>query len=471
MTSGQKLEVIYDWRQTRLVQRLLGRGEMVTFGTGPSAQLVAPEGQADHLGQDPWPKKMPLLRPRPIGHRLRLLPAMTGRLQVRGQSVDVGSLFAAPGKKRFLRKPAPHREIDLAPGDTAELVVDAVNQLRITLAFVDPPEILRRPRMTEPLLWKCLFWSVNAILSALIVIIYFGSRIPPFTPEVAISEARLARIIKTEPVRDVMAEARAKAEADARAAEARRKQREREAAESRKAKQAEGKLGRADATRKDTVMPKGREDMLREKVSKTGLLAAIGNSAAAGSGLGKLLSQENDVEQAVNGLQGAKLAVGRGSQGLGIAGTGLGGGGNSFGHIQGSGNLDVGAGRGHGRRGPNLGGPKERQVGQTLETGNADTEGGLSKEQVMRVVRAHATAIKYCYEKELQRAPHLSGRIDIAWVVHSDGSVDRVRVAKSGVGNAAVEGCIVRTIKSWQFPKADADTIVQSFPFLFKGGS
>jgi hypothetical protein len=25
-------------------------------------------------------------------------------------------------------------------------------------------------------------------------------------------------------------------------------------------------------------------------------------------------------------------------------------------------------------------------------------------------------------------------------------------------------------VKSWQFPKADADTIVQSFPFLFKGG-
>ena len=26
-------------------------------------------------------------------------------------------------------------------------------------------------------------------------------------------------------------------------------------------------------------------------------------------------------------------------------------------------------------------------------------------------------------------------------------------------------------VRQWQFPKSDADTIVQSFPFLFKGGT
>jgi hypothetical protein len=42
-------------------------------------------------------------------------------------------------------------------------------------------------------------------------------------------------------------------------------------------------------------------------------------------------------------------------------------------------------------------------------------------------------------------------------------------VAKTAMNNDAVEGCLVRTLKGWQFPKADADTIVQSFPFFFKG--
>jgi outer membrane biosynthesis protein TonB len=472
MSRALKLEVVYDWREIRLSQRLLERGDSVSFGTGPRASLVAPEGQADHLGQDPWPKKMALLSPRRIGYRLRLVPAMTGRLTLGGKTVDVGSLFTLPAKKRFLRKPAAHRDVEFAPGDSAVIVVDAVNQLRITLGYVDPPEALQRPRLVEPLLFRCTFWSVNAILSALIVVIFFGSRVPPFTPDLAISEQRLAKILPPDPdpMKDQMDKERAKAEADA--AEARRKRMEREAAEARKAKHAEGKQGHPDANRKDTVLPKGKEDVIRDKVQKTGLLAIIGSQRAPSSGLSKLLSQENnDVEQAVTGLQGAKLAVGRGAHGMGYAGQGLGGGGTTYGHFGASGNLDVGTGRGRGRRGPNLGTGKERQVSVGLETGSPDAEGGLSKEQVMRVVRSHAAAIKYCYDKELQRAPHLSGRIDIAWVIHSNGSVDRARVAKSAMGNAAVEGCIVRTLKSWQFPKADADTIVQSFPFLFKGGS
>jgi hypothetical protein len=262
-----------------------------------------------------------------------------------------------------------------------------------------------------------------------------------------------------------VAEERARAEA-----EARRKRQEREAAAARKAKEAEGRIGRADADRKDTVIPKGREDILREKVQKTGLLAVIGSSRAPSAGISKLLSADNsDVEQAVNGVAFAKVAsAGRGAGGLGVAGTGLGGGSESFGRIQGSGNHDFG-GRGRGRRGPNLGSGKERQVTVGLETGNPDAEGGLTREQVMRVVRAHTAAIKYCFDKELQRAPQLHGKVELAWVVRANGSVDRARVAKSALDNAAVEGCMIRTLKSWQFPKADADTIIQSFPFIFKG--
>jgi hypothetical protein len=38
------------------------------------------------------------------------------------------------------------------------------------------------------------------------------------------------------------------------------------------------------------------------------------------------------------------------------------------------------------------------------------------------------------------------------------------------MGDAAVEGCIVRQVKQWQFPKAPAQTIVGRYPFIFKGG-
>jgi hypothetical protein len=466
MKSTTQLEVVYDWRDTRLVQRLLAPGETLTFGTGPSATLVAPEGQADHLGRDPWPRRMPLLRPRRGGYRLRLLPSMTGLLRVQGKQMDIGSLFNVPAPKRLLRKPAVHRDVEIIEGDAADIVVDAVNQLRISMAFVDAPEKLRRPRTVEPLLFKAAFWSVNTILATLIVVLFVGSRIPPFTPQLELTPERLAKLIPTTPDLSKQREAE---KAKLAAEEARRKKMEREAAEARRAKLAEGRLGHPDSTRKETVMPKGREDVLREKVAKVGILSALGRAKAPGSSLSNLLSNEtSDIEQAVTGLQGAKLAMGKGT-GLASAGTGLGGGGTTFGKIGATGNLDVGTGRGRGRRGPSLGSGHERQVSQGLDTGNPDAEGGLSKEQVMRVVRSHQAAIKYCFDKEFQRNPHLNGRIDLAWIIHSNGSVDRARVAKSAMNNDAVEGCMIRTLKGWQFPKADADTIVQSFPFFFKG--
>ncbi len=36
--------------------------------------------------------------------------------------------------------------------------------------------------------------------------------------------------------------------------------------------------------------------------------------------------------------------------------------------------------------------------------------------------------------------------------------------------DGAVEGCIARQVKQWVFPKSDGRTVVQSYPFLFKGG-
>jgi hypothetical protein len=470
-SGGNKLQVVYHWRRHPLGYRLLSAHQSVTFGTGRRAELIAPEGQLDAMGRAAWPRRMQLLRPARGGFRLRLWPSMSGRVISGGQTVDVGGLFATPAPPRFLRKPVVYRDIVLVNGDRADIVVDAVNQLLINISFVEPPEILPRPRRVDPLLLTTSFWSITATLSSLLAILWFGSRIAG--PTMAISPERFAKVVapmmEPEPSPAKLEAERLKREM----AEQQRLKKEREAAESRKAKEKEGRLGREDADRKETVMPKGREDILRAKVVKTGILAVLGRDRAPGSGLGKLLNRTDspEMEQALTGLSGAKLAVGRGSQGLGVAGTGLGGGGDSFGRIQGSGSLDVGAGRGRGRKGPNLGTGREKEVSVGLETGTPDAEGGLTREQVMRVVRAHAAAVKYCYEKELQRAPHLSGRIDISWIIHPNGTVDRVRVVKSAMGNAAVEGCIERQVRQWQFPKSDADTIVQSFPFLFKGGT
>ena len=53
MNGATQLEVIYDWRDRRLAQRLLARGETLTFGTGPQATLVAPEPHPDPRTPEP----------------------------------------------------------------------------------------------------------------------------------------------------------------------------------------------------------------------------------------------------------------------------------------------------------------------------------------------------------------------------------------------------------------------------------
>ena len=171
------------------------------------------------------------------------------------------------------------------------------------------------------------------------------------------------------------------------------------------------------------------------------------------------------------GMAGAKMVVGRGAGGLSTSGSGPGGGGTGYGHIYGAGNLDTGGRGTHGKgRGPKLAERGEHEVSVGMGNGAGDTDGSLSKEQINKVVRAHLAGVKYCYEKELQHKASLSGGIDIFWVIQPDGTVSKANVKNTTMGDAAVEGCIVRQVKQWQFPKAPAQTIVGRYPFIFKGG-
>src|SRR5262249_5064959 len=123
-----------------------------------------------------------------------------------------------------------------------------------------------------------------------------------------ITAERLTKIVATR-APEVEKEA-----AKTRAAE---KKKHEEEAESRRMKGKAGKIGRADATAKDTVIPKGDKDLLRDKVAHKGILGVIGNQRPAGSGLSKLFAANTgEIDQALNGLAGAKLAVGHGSGGL-----------------------------------------------------------------------------------------------------------------------------------------------------------
>lgn len=376
---------------------------------------------------------------------------------------DVAEILAEPSTRRFGNSAV--RDVELLPGDSALIEIPR-SGLRLQLSFADPPEPVGRPSSREgnPFFYKALGTTSVSLGAIVALLLILG---PSAKVDEQISQERFAKIIEPELLNPKVQQARDKAKE-----QGQKRRRAKEAAASKRARDKEGRLGRQDA-QGETSLPKGEKDVLREKVANTGVLSLLGKAKAGGSGLGRLLdeAQDDDLDQAVTGLVGAPVAAGKGAGGLGSAGTGLGGGGTGFGNIQGSGDLAVGAGRGRGRKGPGLGSGKEKAVSIGLSTGNPDADGGLTKEQINRVVMAHKAALKYCYEKELQRKPSLEGKVELFWVIGASGDVERVKVATSTMSDAEVESCMQRQVKNWRFPKSTAPTIVQRYPFLFKGGA
>ena len=459
MSAGvalSQLQVVCSWQRHLLGYHLLASEQKFSVGPGKRCQLKCPRFEGA-------PKNFVILRPTRTGYRLRLAPGMGGYVDstTRGRQ-DVADILASPGKGK-----TRIRDVEFNVGDAALIHIQSAAGLRLALSFVEAPAILGKRTSDDrrPFFQKILA-ATSASLAILVALLMFvGPRTERDQQE--ITQERFAKLVEPELAKPETKQAREQEKKHG----AKKKQ-DKEAAESKRAKDKEGKLGRQDA-HAETVLPKGQKDILREKVSKVGVLSLLGKAKAGGSGLGKLLAEAdpNDMEQAVTGLTSAQLAVGKGAGGLGASGTGLGGGGTGFGRIAGSGALDVGAGRGHGRKGPGLGAGKEKAVSVGLTTGDPDADGGLTKEQISRVVSAHKAALKYCYEKELQRKPSLQGKIDLFWVIRTSGEVERVKIAGSTMGDAEVESCMQRQVKNWQFPKATAPTIVQRFPFLFRGGA
>jgi hypothetical protein len=443
------LQVVTVWRGRIVGYRLLLKRRKVTIGSQRGASFVTPRAEGK--------KSFAIIKPKRGGYVLRLAPALRGEVFVGGETQDVLDILSSPPG----RAKGDVREVTLAPGDRAKLHFTENHDLRLEIRWVDPPEVLPKPKVEDPMMFQTLVGTslVLGLAAALLVIMWRPAEKP-----LAITAERVAKI--ETPVLEIEKKNTAR-----RAAEKEEKKKQEEG-QMKKAKEKAGKLGKQDATQKDTVIPKGEKDVLREKVQKVGILSIVGNQKQAGSGLSKLFAEDTAVEQAVAGMAGAKLVAGRGNGGLSTSGAGPGGGGTGYGHIYGAGNLDTGGRGTHGKgRGPKLAERGEREVSVGLGNGGGEADGSLSKEQINKVVRAHLAGVKYCYEKELQHKQTLSGGVDIFWVIQPDGSVSKANVKSTTLNDSATEGCILRQVKQWQFPKAPGQTIVGRYPFIFKGGT
>jgi hypothetical protein len=231
----------------------------------------------------------------------------------------------------------------------------------------------------------------------------------------------------------------------------------------------EGRFGEEDALVEDSVLPDHDGplvDEITETELGTAMNAAIGQSGALTNifGQSNAFSDSFGADFATAGT-GDALIVGRGVGGMGMRGTGRGGGGDGLGRVHGVGGIDTGSGRG---QGASLGrrGQVERRA--RVQMSAPQSNGFCSREMIERVVRRHQRGIRFCYERELQSDPELSGRVTANWTIGLDGSVVNASITENSMGNRNVESCMVAELRRMRFDQPDGGQCIISFPFSFR---
>lgn len=150
---------------------------------------------------------------------------------------------------------------------------------------------------------------------------------------------------------------------------------------------------------------------------------------------------------------------------------GSGGGGNAEGDfVSKKGAIDTGKNRPGGGTCANPPcGTAPREVKVTLQDAEGDF-GGLTAEEINRVVKARAGIFRACYQAELNRSPGLGGKLVVSFQIGGDGIVKSAKVSGgSTMRNSNVEGCVKSNIMRLKFP-AKGGLANVNYPFLFQPG-
>ncbi|MCP4678589.1 MAG: AgmX/PglI C-terminal domain-containing protein [Deltaproteobacteria bacterium] len=239
---------------------------------------------------------------------------------------------------------------------------------------------------------------------------------------------------------------------------------ERQGGKGKRHKSEEGQMGKKSAAKTDNHYGiRGPKDN-----SSPHLARSIAKEGAVSQG----------VESALGDLMGNGTAGKFGYGGLGIRGTGRGGGGTGRGGggtgegTIGLGNLNTighggggGSGSGYGRGAGGVGG--KRGSAPRIRSGAAMVKGSLSKEVIRRIVHRHINEVKFCYERQLAKRPDLSGRVAVKFIISATGAVQMAAVANSTLGDPQVENCISKAVRRWTFPQPGGGGIViVTYPFM-----
>lgn len=95
--------------------------------------------------------------------------------------------------------------------------------------------------------------------------------------------------------------------------------------------------------------------------------------------------------------------------------------------------------------------------------------GSLDKSLIGRVVKRNMNAIRYCYQRELQKTPVLGGRVAMKFTIEPDGHTADVEVHTSTLPSPAVEACLVGRFQNMRFSETNGGgRVVVTYPLIFR---
>ncbi|MGI5864137.1 MAG: adventurous gliding motility protein GltG [Myxococcales bacterium] len=235
----------------------------------------------------------------------------------------------------------------------------------------------------------------------------------------------------------------------------------------------EGQMGKkgAPVNKNNRSAPKAIDINAKDLVKRSGLVSVLGSGG--GGGLATIFGQGGlggDIKGALGNMFGSRVGDSGGLGGLGLKGTGTGGGG--MGNTIGIGGIGTkGRGGGLGTYGVGVGSLDPKKSSDvSIADSESVIQGSLDKELIRQVIRRNIGQIKYCYEKELQTKPNLAGKVAVRFLITPKGTVQTAKVAEgTTLHDRAVGDCITLRVRSWLFPQPKGGgSVIVTYPFVFK---
>ncbi len=106
-----------------------------------------------------------------------------------------------------------------------------------------------------------------------------------------------------------------------------------------------------------------------------------------------------------------------------------------------------------------------------VRVAKGSSEGGLDRDIIRRIVRAHIDEVRACYNDGLGRDPGLEGRVVTEFKIDGEGRVMGPPRIATSVGDVEVDTCVAGAVEGWRFPKPrGGGEVLVTYPFVLSPG-